>query len=450
MSAAVSNARPKRLVSHHRLFARLLRDPLGALEDLGRQAGGDVAEVRLGWFTGYLVTHPDHVQHVLKGNHENYIREGMFWRPLRRLLGNGILIGEGRSWEHSRKVIQPFFTSRSIHAHADVIIQAVGRQVDRLDEAAASGRTLDALTEMNRILSAASIRIFFGDRLTPAEVARLVPAYDRASASVVARLLLPFVPDRFPLPGDRAFRRATRDIDDVVYSLVERTRRQPDGDDVISVLCRAQGDSWDEAARRGVRDDAVNMIGASLETSAQAMVWLWPVLHQNPEVASAVQEEIDRVVGAGPVTPEHLPQLQYVKAVLQEVLRVYPSGWLFPRMALREDTIGGVRIAPGGNVLISPYVTQRMEGVWDDPLAFKPERFLTKGSTRHHRYAYFPFGGGPHTCVGNHMFLVSATLVAATILSRYRPVLVGATTFTPAPGAALRMRERVNLALIPR
>ena len=82
--------------------------------------------------------------------------------------------------------------------------------------------------------------------------------------------------------------------------------------------------------------------------------------------------------------------------------------------------IGGVRIPAGAEVLVSPYITQRMARFWDRPEVFDPERFAPERDRRQHRYAHFPFGGGPHLCLGQHLFYLEAQLIVATLLSRFR------------------------------
>jgi cytochrome P450 len=193
----------------------------------------------------------------------------------------------------------------------------------------------------------------------------------------------------------------------------------------------------------------VSTFGAAVETTVVLLTWLWPVLQTHPQVAVRLYAEVDRVVGAERVRREHLPGLRYTRMVLDELLRLYPPGWLFPRKAVRADVIGGVRIKPGGTLLISPYLTQRLEPYWSGPLDFRPDRFAPGAAEQHHRYAYFPFGGGPHQCIGKHVFMVEAQLIVAAMLSRFRPRL--ASTGMPAPqvAASLRPATQVRMTLLP-
>ncbi len=155
------------------------------------------------------------------------------------------------------------------------------------------------------------------------------------------------------------------------------------------------------------------------------------------------------MVGTDRVNGSHLAGLRYTKMVLQELLRLYPVGWIIPRRANDRDVVGGTVIEAGHTVLISPYVTHRLDGLWERPGAFNPERFAPDREERRHRFAYFPFGGGPHQCLGSHFFTVEAQLIVAALLSRYRPRLCSPRAIAPKAAASLRPAERVQLYLRP-
>ncbi|WP_449064925.1 cytochrome P450 [Planomonospora algeriensis] len=434
-------------VPMRRALPRLVHDPVSALAEFAREARGEVVRLDLGPFRPYLVTHPDHVQQVMRTRWENYQREGMFWRPLRRLFGTGIM-SEGEVWQNSRATLQPLFTARYVATIADEVARRVTDRIEEWAEHARTGRTVDAVAEMSGIVSFIVNRVLFGDKLSRADGERLIPAYDIAAHSIGYRVLMPFMPYFVRVPRDRAFLKAVQQIDDVVFPVVRRSMADPgEGDDIISVLCRSTGADGERFTDRQIRDALVSVYAASSETTAMVIAWLWLLLDAHPGVAARLQAEIDEVVGEGPARPEHIARLTYTRMVLQEVVRLYPAGWIFPRMVMEDGEIGGVPIRRGSTVLITPFASHRLDEFWEDPLEFDPERFAPGRQERRHRYAYFPFGGGPHKCLGEHLFHVEAPLIVAGVLSRFRLDVRTPGPFIPARAASLRPRQRVELGI---
>jgi cytochrome P450 len=252
------------------------------------------------------------------------------------------------------------------------------------------------------------------------------------------------------MPGDRAFNQAVRTIDDIVLPIIRETRRNPgDGQDIISALCQSRLVDGREPTEQQIRDDVAAMLSTSTETTIAVLSWLWPVLKAHPDIATRLYGEIDEVVGGDQIRLPHVEKLRYTRMVLDELLRLYPAGWMIPRTAKDGEVIGGTRIPGGSTILVSPYVIQRMEAYWDRPDTFDPERFSPTAPRRQYRYSFFPFGGGPHQCLGQHLFLLEAPLIMATLLSRYRIRLRGEADLTARMGASLRPRARAQLTLEP-
>ncbi|MGK5741718.1 cytochrome P450 [Micromonospora sp. URMC 103] len=433
----------------HQIVPGLLRDPARALIEVGNRTGGELIRLNLGSFRPYLVTHPRHVQHVLRERAANYERagDGLFWRPVKRLFGEGIL-GEGQIWSASRRTLQPMFTAKRIEALVDGMAEAIRQAVDDLDEPSRDGRTVDIGVEQSRIVCRAIMKVLFGDKISVTDAMRVVDAQDVIATAVIPRIVVPFAPLSLPMPGDRPFRRAKRIVDDVLLPIVRASKATAEeGDDVISTLWRARTEDGRQLSEQQVRNDTVAMFAATTETTINVLTWLWPHLDERPDVAERLYEEIARVVGDGPVRREHLTQLPYTRMVLDELLRLYPIGWIIPRRAVADDVIDGVTIEAGATMVASPLITQRMSAFWERPDEFDPDRFTPERIRGRHRYAHFPFGGGPHQCLGMYLFYLEAQLILATMLSRYRFRLRRSGVPGLRLAAALRPRTRVELTL---
>ncbi|MEV5751197.1 cytochrome P450 [Actinoallomurus sp. NPDC052308] len=440
--------RDAKTISSFRFLPALLRDPVQATDEVGRISDGDIVRLGVvGPFRPYLVTHPDHVQHVLRDHADNYRREGLLWKPLSRLVGEPS--GADPAWALKKGAYQAMFSGPNIASFTDDVARAIVEAVDEL-AGRAVGRPVDAADEMTRLVYRAITRVIVGDKMPLDQIDELGRVLATATTSSFrSRMLLPFVPFWVPLPGDRAFRRAVQAVDDLIFPIVRDSRRRgADGGDIVSRLIRARDENGNGLDEQNIRDGVVALFVAATETSVSILSFLWMVLDSRPDIAAKLYAEIDRVVGTDHPRRAHLSELRYAKMVTQEVLRLYSPGWIIPRTVVADDVIDGVRIRKGSILVISPYLTHRLADVWPDPRVFDPERFAP-GQSRH-RFAFLTFSGGPHQCVGSYFFTIEAQLIMAAMLSRFEPVIHGSPSIEPRLGLTLKPSERIQFLLRPR
>jgi cytochrome P450 len=175
---------------------------------------------------------------------------------------------------------------------------------------------------------------------------------------------------------------------------------------------------------------------AGHETTATGLTWTWYLLSKYPEVRARVQAEVNAVLSGRDLTVADVAKLEYTHMVLQEVMRLYPPVWVVGRSVTDDDELGGYHVPAGSHLLASPYVTHRHPDIWENPEGFDPERFRAASAERA-RFAYFPFGGGPRTCAGNHFAMLEAMLVIAMVSQRYNLDVVPGQTIQPHPRITL-------------
>jgi cytochrome P450 len=413
----------------YRTLPRLAHRPLRAFENIGRECDGALARLDLGPTHPYLVTHPEHVQQVLL-NIDTYRREGMLWKEIQRLEGEGFA-GEGPPWQRSRRMLLPLLSARGVNTMLDTMASAVNEALEPLVAHAHGGPPVSLLGEMTRITHHVLIRVFFSNRISLAEADKLGRAINTALRMLRWRMLLPFVSEAVLLPGDRGFRRSVATIDGIIYPLIRAYRADggaSGGDgvtDFVAMFANAVDEDGAPLEERRVRDDVVAMFAAGTEATAMTLTWLFLLLDRHPRVARTLADEAAEVVGGGPVSGKHVSQLVHTRTALEETLRLYPSGWLIPRRVARRDTMGRTTLRPGATILLSPFLTHRLAGFWDEPYEFRPERFAPGREWRRHKFAYIPFIAGAHQCLGNHFSLAEGQLAVAGVLSRFRPQLLG-------------------------
>src|SRR5271170_6672489 len=423
-------------------------DPLKLLHD-GFREHGDVVRFRFGAERGVLLAHPDHIRHVLHDNHRNYDKNNVDYAMLRRLLGNGLLTSDGAFWRRQRRLIAPMFHRQRVAGFCSLMVDSTLEMLERWEAFAQSGEPFDAAAEMARLtLAIVAKALFSADVSEDAETIG-------AALTVVNRQLGEFhlldMLWMIPTLRKRRFRNAVRALDRVVDKIIDQRRRSTHrNQDLLSMLLDAVDEETNQAMTpRQVRDEVLTLLLAGHETTANALVWTWYLLSQNPEVADKLHHELASVLGERAPGGPDLPRLPYTRMVVEESMRLYPPAWAVSRNAIGDDEIGGYRIPRQTNMIICSFVTHRHPAIWEEPERFDPERFSPERSEGRPNFAYLPFGGGPRICIGNSFAMTEAQLILATAAQRYRLRLVPGHPVELHPLITLRPRHGMRMTLHP-
>jgi cytochrome P450 len=256
------------------------------------------------------------------------------------------------------------------------------------------------------------------------------------------------LPFGFPTPKNLRYMRSIRTLDRVVYSLIDARRPDEDRGDLLSMLMLARDTETGEGmSRKQLRDEVMTILTAGYETSARALAWTFYLMDRHPEEADKLRGELDDVLGGRVPTFEDLPHLAYTGMFIQESMRLYPPVWGLARRAVGDDVIGGHFVPKGSRLIISAYVTQRHPKLWEDPERFDPGRFSPERSKGRHRYAYFPFGGGPRQCIGRNFAMLETTLVLAMVAQAFEPRLLPGHPVDIEPSLTLKPRYGLPMVL---
>lgn len=426
----------------------------------------------------YLVSDPDGVKHVLQDNAKNYSKDTFQYNLLSTITGQGLLTSDGDFWRRQRRLAQPAFHRARVAGFGPLMVDAAQAMLARWDAHAAAGDPVDVAEEMMHV----ALQIV-GKALFSAEIGDQADTLAQATLTVLDHIVgrartFGIVPEWLPTAGNRRHRRAMRTLEEAVYETIAARRptplpansptppaplpRREGGDerpsparggvggevDLLGMLMAARDpDTGEGMSDQHLRDEAMTGLIAGHETVASALAWTWHLLAENPEAEAKLHAELAEVLGGRPPTVDDLPRLRYTEMAFLEALRLYPPAWIISRKALGADEIGGYRIPAGALVVTSPYVTHRLADIWEEPEAFRPERFAAEAAAGRHRFAFYPFGGGPRLCIGNGFAMVEASLVIATVAQRYRPRLVPDHPVVVEPGVTLRPKHGLLMTL---
>jgi cytochrome P450 len=380
----------------------------------------DIVQGRFLGRSSFILNTPDAIRHVLVDNYENYTRTPAGIRVLRPMLGEGLLIAEGRAWKHQRRTLAPAFTPRAVASLVPHMTSAIDEAIVKL--AANRGEPVDLREAMQRMtLEIAGRTMFsFGMDRHGAALRDFVMEYGaRLARPHFLDLLLPL---GWPTPQDfsraRFRRRWTRFI--AMLMAERRAAGKNEGAplrDLFDVMDAARdpetGQSFTDAQ---LGDQVATMILAGHETTATALFWSLYLLALDPVTQEEVAREVQGATVDGVLA---LDRLKFTRAVLDETLRLYPPAYLIARAAAAPDVVAGRPVKKGDVILIAPWLLHRHEKLWRDPNMFIPSRFMPPASAPD-RFAYLPFGVGARVCVGAHFALVEATLALARLIGTFR------------------------------
>ena len=195
-----------------------------------------------------------------------------------------------------------------------------------------------------------------------------------------------------------------------------------------------------------LRDEVMTLFLAGQETTSNHLSWTLFLLSQHTVVRQAIHDEVKAELGDRVPTMNDVRRLVFVRRVIDESLRMFPAGWMAGRKAVESDQIVGHSVPAGSIVMMSPYVVHRHPDFWESPERFDPDRFSPERAEGRHRFAYWPFGGGPRLCVGQEFAILESTLALSMIHQRFE-VHVREDDVEPLPSLTLRPKRAMVATL---
>jgi cytochrome P450 len=409
-----------------------------------REKYGDIVRVAIGPLHVTLLSHPDLVEDVLVTRNRLWQKD-RFLQNLRQVLGDGLLSSEGDFWRRQRRLAQPAFHRDRIAAYGDIMVAHASRLAGRWRD----GETRDVHKDMMRLTLEIVAETLFG-----AHVGDHAEDVGKALEGVLGvatdplELFLPFL-KKLPTPTRRRFDGAVTKLDTIMYSVIEARRASGAGEtnDLLSMLLHARDEDGSRMSDKQLRDECMTVFLAGHETTAINLSWTWLLLAQHPHVTEKLLREIDDVLGDRAASFADLPSLRYATHVITEALRLYPPAWSMGREAREDVELGGYRIPRGGQVWFCPWSIQRDPRWFDDPEQFRPERWDGELSKTLHRYAYFPFGGGPRFCIGHAFAQMEAVLLLVTLARAFRVEVLPKRRLVPEASVTLRPKNGLHVRL---
>ena len=435
-----------------RNIVRFANNQLELLRDLADRYG-DVVEMKVLGKPWFMINHPDDIETAIVKNARIMGRDD-YTDVLQRALGLGLLTSDGELWKRQRRLMSQAFTPKRIAGYGAAMVAVTDRGLAPLRD----GEKVNLHQEMSRITMEVVAEVLFGASVSPEDVATVRESMETvneffANSPEAIFKLKAWV----PTPRNLRMNAAVKELDRLIYRIIKSRRAGEQRDDLLGTLLAALDDEGTGMTDKQLRDESITLFLAGHETTALALAHTFYLLSKHPEVERRLFDELSSVLGGRLPTAEDVRRLPYTERVIKESMRLYPPAWTIGREVMEPIELGGYTIPKGAQILCSQWVVHRDPRFFPNPEGFDPDRWEPERQSALPRYAYFPFGGGPRVCIGNHFAMMEATLVLATIAQRFRFELLpgqrlelkpSVTLRQRGPGLEVRVRERPRDAAI--
>ena len=409
---------------------------------------GPVIPVNMGSQRVVLITEPEHFKHVLVTKADNYLK---YFDGLKPIFGKAMITHDGALWQKIRAPQQPAFHPDVFADYIPYFNMAIKTKMGQWAELAKSGESFE-MVEQTWTLAADMICKALFDRdmpFNPHVVFKYVKTYTDVMEHKDIRLRKQA--GELVSMSDEDAAKAVEAWWSVPPAVMAADPREHREKTLLKMIEEQVADpSFWEFDRQQAIDEIKQYLWAGTETTALTLAWALYLLSQHPEAAERIRKESESVVGDRDPTAADYSALLYTRSVIQETMRLYPPVWGLIRVASEADVIGGKEIKAGDRIVLFGYGAHHSPKFWDDPEAFRPERWMDKAAKRQTKYSYIPFGAGKRSCIGGAMSQVENTLALSILLRRFEAEYVGpvpapinaTVTLTPKGGLKFKIRAR--------
>lgn len=379
----------------------------------------------------YVLHEPSAIADVLVNSPQCFHKPYVL-RRLRLLFGNGLLTSDGAVWKHNRHLVQPAFSNQ----HISDFVTIVQRNTLEMVASWSNDEERDIYHDLVELCMKNVMQALFG--VYDEELAQVTRELAATCHELVGAVfswiwLLPFL---WPGTLKTKLKKQLRGLDACLDRLISQRKNEPPRNDFLGMLLSGK-DDHPPLSRDLIRDESVTILLAGHETSASALVWSLYMLSTHPECAEKVAIELKSQLSGEDPQHRDLDRLSYLKGCLDESLRLYPPTHRIARTVVKPVTVGGHRLPVGAEVVMPQWSVHRSTRWYDRACHFVPERWTPEFRRSLPRFAYFPFSGGPRTCVGGNLAWSEAAVVLAMLSQRFRFTCCERDLLEPAAGLTL-------------
>lgn len=381
------------------------------------QTWNDISQFRAGPVRIYCVGNPAYIQQAM--NDEGISKAKLNQKLLQPVMGNGLFVSEGDYWKQQRKTLTPVFKPKRIGDYQKLMLRPAQKFIDSLK----NKTEIKLMPEVTAVTVDTLISTIFGlnDSLN---IEKLDKHLEILAAHFIEHLSHPIRAPRWvPTKSNRDLNENVKAVLDIVKELMKKhdvAVTAAADDTLINALRHAESDDGNIMNQQQLLDEVSTFFLAGHETTATSLLWAIYNLSKQPELQKKLRTELEEQLNGKPISKEDFGKLPYLKAVIDETLRLYPSGYVLGREVKTNNYyLGDLHLKKGAWLLVPVFSIHRNPKWYANPETFFPDRWLGDLKKELPKNGFMPFGAGKRLCIGEHFARNELMTLLATIYQNY-------------------------------
>jgi len=360
-----------------------------------------------------LTQDPDFISYVLRENHSNYQKSVLSAQTAARLFGNGLLFSNGEPWLKQRRLIQPGFHHSKIQGLYEIIIRTARDFITGFP----TGEKIDVYPFIHRLSFSVLIHSLFDIDLSAQTVEALSLSFTDMQDFLMKDINQPFRRFFYPITKEEIhIQQKSESIRQILKEIIQQRRASgEEHNDLLEMLLNARFEDSGEVMKEDpLIDEILVLLFAGHETTANTLCWILYLVAANRNIQEKLKSVVDRI------SIYDSSKNEYMNAVINESMRLYPAAWMTDRVALKDDQFGKYSFPKGTIVIPFFFGVHRNKAYWENETTFDPERFISGDHSEAKKIKhFFPFGSGPRMCIGNNFAMAEMSFILYECMKKF-------------------------------
>lgn len=394
----------------------ILKNPL-PFHNKNFTATGDIFKLNVGFNTQiYFSRDAGLAKYVLQKNQKNYVKSSIQTKDLVKYIGEGLLTSEGKKWKKQRKMMQPAFHKKQLQNLVSRMQDTIVSEFKKIE----TDKTVDIFPILNDLAFQTVVKSLFTKAASVKDMQKLQYVTEANQRMLIKELRQPYLIWWFKISGTLKKHLNLAQESRVILKgiLNERKASGKRYDDLLDMLLETKYDDGKGMSEEQLIDEILIIFTAGHETTSNALTFTFQLLAKYPEWQDKIYDEFVNLGGDEADLMMRVTNSKICQQVLEESMRLYPPAYFIDRVNIEADSFNDMQFKPGCSLLFSVYEIHRHPELWEQPLAFLPERFAEGGIQ--YSAQYFPFGAGPRKCIGNNFAMFEMIIAVTELVKKYK------------------------------